>query len=142
MVIFVVDDEQIIAGTIAIILRQAGFEVYPFQSALAAREKAKVRTPDLLLTDVAMPEMDGMELARKLTALHPRCNVICFSGHAEWKDLIRHPLYAAPWKFLLKPVHPQALIQEIRNLSSARVEHALGEPVALMDQVSTVDVLY
>src|SRR5271168_5148697 len=87
--VFVVDDEQIIARTLAVILRQAGYDAYPFYGAQSALEAAQSVAPDLLLTDVVTPDLDGIELACKITAQHPACKVLLFSGHATTAGLLK-----------------------------------------------------
>src|ERR1700721_391616 len=64
--IYVVDDEKIIAVTIAAILKKTGFQVLAFTSPTEALESARVNAPDLLLTDVVMPQLSGIDLAIQL----------------------------------------------------------------------------
>ena len=61
--IFVVDDESIIASSLQLILMSQGFDAHSFADPLAALNAARSKSPDLLITDVMMPQMTGIELA-------------------------------------------------------------------------------
>jgi len=78
--IFVVDDESVIAQTVGIILRNAGYEARSFSEPGAALDAASGQSPDLLVTDMSMPEMNGIELATRMQELRPQCKVLVISG--------------------------------------------------------------
>ena len=81
--VFVVDDEDVIASSLAMILRfQGGFHATSFTDPLKALQAAHSETPDLLITDVVMPQMSGIELAIQLRDVCPDCKVLLFSGHS------------------------------------------------------------
>src|SRR5271168_1828917 len=81
-VVLVVDDETVIADSLAAILRQNGFAAVAAYNGRSALEVARVAPPDLLLSDVAMPGMSGIDLAIAICQATPGCKVILFSGHA------------------------------------------------------------
>ena len=114
-VVFVVDDEPVIAQTLAIILNQAGFEATAFDhphKAIAARPALH---PDLLITDVMMPGMTGVELAIHFRKAQPDCKVLLFSGQAATADLLedaRRDGY--DFDLISKPVHPADLLAKLR----------------------------
>jgi CheY-like chemotaxis protein len=70
--IFVVDDESVIANTVAILLKRRDFTATAFTNPIEALERAHIDPPDLLVSDVMMPEMSGVELAIQLKRLTPR----------------------------------------------------------------------
>lgn len=112
-VVLVVDDERIVADTLAMILAQAGFRALKAYSAQAALALARRTPPALLLTDVQMPGMSGVELALDVIKEWPECEVLLFSGNATARDL--QPAKAAGYSFplLCKPIHPADLLEHI-----------------------------
>jgi CheY-like chemotaxis protein len=114
--VFVVDDEQVIAQTLAIILEQSGFSATAFFDPLQALIAAKVDIPDLLLSDVVMPQLSGIELAIRLKELCPSCKILLFSGQAETSNLLQlaHD-QGHDFSLLSKPVHPADLLRKIRE---------------------------
>jgi DNA-binding NtrC family response regulator len=112
--VFVVEDEQVIARTLAIILRQAGYDAYPFYGAQSALEAAQSVAPDLLLTDVITPDLDGIELACLITDHHPACKVLLFSGHSTTASLLKDERVAGrSFEILPKPLHPNDLLAKV-----------------------------
>lgn len=115
--VFIVDDEYVIATTLAMILRREGFDVTPFTEPLVALESARAAAPDLLVSDVLMPVLSGIELAIHLRALSPACKVLLFSGTATIENLLKSAhAEGHDFELLLKPVHPLTLLARIRDL--------------------------
>jgi len=112
--IFVVDDEQIIAVTLAAILNQAGFHAIAFHLPLEALKAAQTDQPDLLLTDVMMPKLSGIDLAIQVRELLPLCKVLLFSGVPDTADLLsKSAAQGHTFQVLAKPIHPTELINEV-----------------------------
>ena len=115
-VVFVVDDEAVIAQTLAIILNQAGFQASAFdqpEKAIAARAELN---PALLITDVMMPGMTGIDLAIYFRKAQPECKVLLFSGQAATADLLEKAREQGyDFDLLSKPVHPSDLLAKLRN---------------------------
>ena len=86
--VFVVDDEPIIATTLAVILRQQGFDATSFSEPLEALEAAQSDAPDLLISDVVMPHLSGIDLAIQVQQKCPNCRVLLFSGQAATGHLL------------------------------------------------------
>jgi len=119
--VFVVDDEANIADTLSLILRRAGFTVRTFYDGLAAYEHAQQERPDIVVSDVVMPKMDGFALATKLREQFPRCRVLLISGNAyssnqlsEWRDSGGPEL-----EMLAKPVSPKIIIRKLTAMAVA-----------------------
>ena len=114
--IFIVDDEEVIAQTIAVLLRRSGFVVEAFTNPIEALKSADSQAPDLLISDVVMPEMSGIDLAIQVKSRYPACKVLLFSGQAATADLLRAARQQGhDFELLLKPVHPKDLLRAIRR---------------------------
>lgn len=124
--VFVVDDEEIIALTVTMILRlQGGFNARSFTRPLEALEAARTESPDLLISDVMMPLLSGIDLAIKVREHCPDCKVLLFSGQAATFKLLQDARKNGnDFEVLLKPVHPADLLARIRNLT---------EPMSCLD---------
>lgn len=115
--VFVVDDEEIIARTLAKILEMSGFDAIPFTDPLEALAQAGSQPPNLLLSDVVMPQMSGIQLAIQMQRNHPRCKVLLFSGQASTSDLLAKAREEGHnFHLLAKPVHPTDLLAAIKTL--------------------------
>lgn len=114
-VILVVDDERVIADTLAVILTRSGFSVFAAYNAAHALELAATVRPDLLLSDVMMcPGMDGTQLAIAMVKRFPNCKILLFSGNAATSDLLYEAREAGhDFVLLEKPVHPSDLLARI-----------------------------
>lgn len=113
--IFVVDDEEVIAQTLAVILEHNGFNAIAFTNPLEAFEAAKAEAPDLLISDVMMPEMSGIDLAIAFKTLCPVCKVLLFSGQSVTSDLLRTAREQGhDFHLLSKPIYPADLLAAIK----------------------------
>src|ERR1035441_3120303 len=109
--IFVVDDEPVIVKTVVALLRINGFSASPFTNPLDALKRAQSKVPDLLISDVMMPLLSGIELAIRMKDLCPGCKILLFSGYGNG-DLMLKSAQAKGYKFNLleKPVSPKKLL--------------------------------
>lgn len=115
--ILVVDDETSITTTLALILTNAGFQVSTANDGLSGLEAFDSLRPDLLLTDIVMPRLNGIELAIRARKIAPFCHILLFSGQAATGDLLREArAQGNDFELLHKPVHPQELLHRIRTL--------------------------
>ena len=131
--IFVVDDEYVIASTTALILRHCGFDARFFTAPLDALQAALAEPPDLLLSDVVMPQLTGVELAVQLKTHCPACKVLLFSGQANTANMLAKALAEGHnFDLLPKPVHPDALLNKIQFL----IEHNPSSPAAHADPLT------
>jgi DNA-binding response OmpR family regulator len=128
--ILVVDDEHTIADTLATILNNAGFEASAVYSGAEAVEVAKSVEPDLIISDVAMPDMNGIEAMILIRGFLPTCKVLLFSGQASTVDLLKSAR-AREYEFeiLAKPIHPQDLIARLTALTLVAPESSGSTPV-------------
>ena len=114
--VLVADDEQVIANTLAIILNQAGFEARAIYSGEKAIEALDAFHPDMLISDVIMTGMTGIEAAIQTRAKLPKCKILLFSGQAATADLLeRARSQGHEFEILAKPVHPTDLLAKLRG---------------------------
>lgn len=119
--VLVVDDESLIADTLVAILRQHGYAADAAYNGASAMEAIKLIPPDLLITDVAMPGISGVDLAIAVRKSLPNCKVLLFSGQASTSDLLREAERAGhTFTLLSKPVHPRDLLAHTSTLISPR----------------------
>jgi len=114
--VIVADDERVIADTLAYILNQAGFEATAVYTGREAVQLAQEVKPDLLVTDVIMPDMNGIEAAINIKDILPNCKVLLFSGQAATASLLDEARARGyEFEILSKPVHPQDLVAKLRQ---------------------------
>jgi DNA-binding NtrC family response regulator len=117
--ILVVDEESVAADALAEILRHNGYATVSAYDGTSALQKALLSPPELVITDVVLPGMSGVQLAITIKRVYPNCKILLYSGQASTPELIRSP-HCAPYDFTLlsKPVRTSDLL--------ALVEHRLG----------------
>ena len=114
--VLVVDDERVIADTLATILTQAGFDASAVYNAPDAIQHAKTHQPDLIISDVIMGEMNGIQAAIKIRAMLPKTKILLFSGQASTADLLDEARQQGhEFEILAKPVHPQDLLAKLKG---------------------------
>jgi CheY-like chemotaxis protein len=114
--VLVADDERVIADTLAIILNQAGFDATAVYSGEKAVELAASMKPDMLISDVMMPDLNGIDAAITVRRILPTCKILLFSGQAATADLLdRARTQGHEFEILAKPVHPQDLLAKLKN---------------------------
>jgi len=115
--IFLVDDEVTIVVTLGEILRRHGFDVSCFTDPIKALEAIHANPPDLLIADVVMPEMSGIDLAIVIRETWPECTVLLFSGQFATSRLLEGAKDRGHnFEVLAKPVHPTEILERVVNL--------------------------
>jgi CheY-like chemotaxis protein len=113
--VLVVDDERVIADTLAMILNQSGFDARPVYSGEKALELAESFQPDMLISDVIMADLNGIDAAIRIRTLLPEIKILLFSGQAATADLLEKARADGhEFEILAKPVHPQDLLSRLR----------------------------
>jgi CheY-like chemotaxis protein len=114
--VLVVDDEQVIADTLAKILDLNGYDASAVYTGTAAVESARALQPDLIISDVIMPDMNGIEAAISIRGFLPHCKILLFSGQAATADLLENARSQGhEFEILAKPVHPSDLLAKLRG---------------------------
>lgn len=112
--VFVVDDEKIIADSLAAILVRCGYDVHAFYDAESALTRAEALAPDLVISDVVMPQMNGVNMAIVISERFPACRILLFSGQTATIDMLddaRRKGYS--FELLTKPIHPTGLLAKL-----------------------------
>jgi two-component system cell cycle sensor histidine kinase/response regulator CckA len=120
--ILLVEDEPAVRDFLGDLLERLGYSVVTAEDGRQALEIAAERRGqlDLLLSDVVMPRMNGVDLARRLTAEEPGLRVLLISGHAEKPEaLMEQRLSGAPVEFLQKPFSALTLAERLRRILNA-----------------------
>ena len=113
-VVLVVDDESVIADTLAEILTRSGYTGIAEYDGDSALETALLMPPEMLITDVVLPGMSGIELAISVRRIFPECRIILFSGQASTADLLAAARQEGHhFTLLTKPLHPQDLLNRV-----------------------------
>ena len=114
--VLVVDDERVIADTLAIILNKSGYDATAVYSGIEAVEKARQLKPDLVISDVVMADMNGIDASIAIRKILPDCKILLFSGQAATKDLLaKARADGHDFDLLIKPVHPTDLLAKLKS---------------------------
>lgn len=112
--VLVVDDERVIADTLALILNRNGFHAHAAYSGEDAVELASSLKPDVLVSDVVMGGMSGIEVAVYFANYLPKCRIVLISGNVMSASLLEVAgRQGYQFQLLPKPVHPQVLINHL-----------------------------
>ena len=125
--VFVVDDEHLIASTLSAILNLSGYLARFFTVAQEALVAVRVNAPDLLISDVIMFGLSGIDLAIQVHAECPDCKILLLSGYAETWDLVDDArLQGHDFELLQKPIHPSALLAKLELVRTGITLRAIG----------------
>jgi len=112
--ILVVDDDPGLLRLLTIRLRSQKYEVEPAENAAKALAAIARFRPDLVITDLRMPEMDGISLLRELQRRWPSLNIILLTAHGTIPDAVK-ATQAGAFAFLTKPVEKEQLLEEVQR---------------------------
>lgn len=112
--VLIVDDDRLVADTLALIFVKSGFQARAAYSADEALGIARVFTPNLLLCDISMPGRDGLALVCDITRELPSCRIIVLTGFYANLQNVREQSnrLARPMGILTKPCPPTDLLRE------------------------------
>jgi CheY-like chemotaxis protein len=113
--ILLVEDEPMVRRVVGRVLREFGYAVEEAANGREALARVDGATPDLVITDLVMPEMGGRELAAQLTAKFPALPVLFTSGYTD-NEAVRRELVNERRPFLQKPLGPDTLLRTVRDL--------------------------
>ena len=114
--VLVVDDDKILADTLADILRKHGYRPIALYSGEEALELAQRFRPDVILSDIRMSRLDGIEAATRIRALHPDCRVILFTAHPV-SAAMRQMIHRLGFELLQRPLRPEDVLRALQRKS-------------------------
>lgn len=106
--VLVIDDEAIACRRLKAALEKTGYEVDTCESGAAALERMRGRAYDVVVTDVRMGDVDGIEVLDAVQRLHPKTKTILITGYAT-VELAREALAKGAYDFVAKPFQPKDL---------------------------------
>jgi len=115
--ILIVDDEELIVKLLSMSLRSDGYETLSAYSGQQGLEVFKSESPDIVITDIKMPGMDGLELLKKIKEIDPEKEVIIVTGHGDIDSTITALQHGAS-DFINKPVRDDALAIALERAKS------------------------
>lgn len=126
-----VDDDNDVLAANARYLRIKGFEVAVANSAESAFNRLQEQVIDVVVTDLIMPDTNGLEFARRLRHSHPLTPIVFFSGHANVPDVVKAMRLGAV-DFLEKPIEPEILLETLTTLRDRYERSGLVERAAFV----------
>lgn len=112
--IYVVDDDDAVRDSLSLLLESAGHLVQTFEAATDALASCRARLPACVITDVRMPEMDGLEFQEKLADSRIEVPVIVITGHADVPLAVR-AMKAGAVDFIEKPFPDETILASIET---------------------------
>jgi DNA-binding response OmpR family regulator len=114
--VLIADDEKIIADTLAMILNQGGFDARAVYTSEKALEEASSFRPDMLISDVLMADLNGVDAAIQMRAMFPEIRVFLLSGQTATAEMVaKSQAREMGFEILLKPVHPKDLLTRLKS---------------------------
>jgi DNA-binding response OmpR family regulator len=136
--ILVVDDESAIADTMTEILSRSGYLAMTAYDAEEALETALVTPPELLITDVMLPGMSGIELAITMRRIFPDCKILLCSGQAIALDLHASAQSKGHnFTLLTKPIHPREMLAHVAQCFERAPDHSPKSPTSQTKTMSS-----
>jgi two-component system nitrogen regulation response regulator NtrX len=147
-VILVADDERNIRRTLSLVLGGAGYQVLEAENGQEAVEQAAGRACDLVLLDLKMPVLSGLEALELLKKDEPQLPVVVISGQATFSDAVKATQMGA-YDFIEKPLEKERVLHSVRlALESSRLKREnihlraqLGEPARMVGSSAVIEAL-
>jgi DNA-binding response OmpR family regulator len=119
--VLIVDDERLVADTLALVFEKSGFQVRTAYSVNEAMQKARTFKPNLLLCDITMPGKDGLVLVNEITHELPSCRILVLTGFYSNLKTVRDEArrLSLPLSILTKPCQPDELLREANAVLAA-----------------------
>ncbi|MBU0729253.1 MAG: sigma-54 dependent transcriptional regulator [Proteobacteria bacterium] len=119
--ILVVDDDREIRIFLFEVLKGAGYDVEVAEDGLMALELIERNTPDLVIADIRMPQMDGIKLLQKIKAKAPQLPVMIITGYASIETAVQ-AMKAGAFDYIIKPLARESVIENVVRVFAAEIE--------------------
>lgn len=117
--ILIVDDEHTVSDTLSLIFKSKGYNVITAYDAEAALVLSETLHPDVIISDVMLPGMNGIDFAILMREASPDCRVILISGHPGTADVVRNARDRGhTFELLPKPCHPTDLLARVSGTTA------------------------
>ena len=141
--ILVVDDEEAARKSLADILRLEGYDVTSAEDGKSALELLKEQEINLMLLDIRMPGMDGIDVMQQATEVSPETQIIMLTAHGSMESAIESLRYGAH-DYLIKPSSPQEILSSVagalaRHAEAQRKRLLLGQMETSLQQLKDVE---
>lgn len=113
--VLVVDDESLIADSVAAILNRNGYSAEAMYNGADALQSVREQCPDIIVSDVVMPDVNGIQLAKAVRSLCSKVRIVLFSGNVDTSSLLDDAsMEGYFFEILAKPVHPLQLLKALK----------------------------
>lgn len=113
--ILIVDDAKFMRVRCARILMDQGFTVIEAENGLQAVEKYQIESPDAVLMDISMPEMDGLNALRAIREMDPSARVAMLTAMGQ-QNVVIEAIKAGAKDFIVKPFEPDRVLKSLTKL--------------------------
>jgi len=148
-IILLVDDEADIREVLAISLADMGYEVLTAENGEKALDLYREKSPQIVLTDIKMPGMDGIEILKRIKSENPYTEVIMITGHGDTDiaikslkyeaiDFITKPISSDALEIALKRANEKILTRELLRRYTENLENLVREKTKLQDHLSSL----
>lgn len=125
--VLIADDERVIADTLALILDRNGFEARAVYTSREALAMAPVFQPDILISDVLMTDINGVDAAVEMRGLLSQLRVFLLSGQSATGEMLaRSQASGLGFEVMVKPIHPTDLLNKLNAGVAREAESVLG----------------
>jgi CheY-like chemotaxis protein len=140
LAILVADDNADLLETFAMILKRRGFFVETAENGLSAVDKYKKRRFDVILMDIVMPGMNGVEASRKIKEMHPEAMIILMTGYSD-EALLKLARDEGARHIVHKPVKIDHLIELITEAAGDQPVLVIDDEVDVYDSLEASNVV-
>lgn len=130
-IVFVVDDDISVRESLELLIQSEGWQPETFSSAQDFLVRSRTPVPSCLVLDISMPDLNGLELQKRVAAEHPDVPIIFITGHGDVPKTVQ-AMKAGAVEFLTKPFKDDVLLSAVRQaLERSRV--ALGQQAEIKE---------